>query len=189
MNKNYPVENMMNKNNSSNSNINTQRILIVVVIVLALAVSACSRITGNNQDTGRLPENQEESGVELGLNEIYDRVRNGARLILAYDAQSNSFQGTVENTTEKILKQVRVEIHISNGVELGPTTPMDLHPGESINVNLTATTDGFDGWTAHPEVGESTNGEHGSDSGEHGGEGEGEHGEESESEHEGGGSN
>ena len=116
----------------------------------------------------------EESGTELALNESYDEVRNGARLILAYDAQSNSFNGTVENTTDKTLKRVRVEVHLSNGKELGPTTPADLDPGERRDVKLRATNKDFDGWTAHPEVGI---GEHGN------GEAHGEHDREGRSEH------
>jgi hypothetical protein len=116
----------------------------------------------------------EESGTELALNDTYDKVRNGARLTLAYDAQSNSFNGTVENTTDKTLKQVRVEVHLSNGKELGPTTPVDLDPGQRRDVKLKATNRDFDGWTAHPEVGI---GEHGS------GEGHGEHDREGRSEH------
>ncbi len=119
-------------------------------------------------------EEGEESGTELALNERYDEVRNGARLTLAYDAQSNSFNGTVENTTGETLNRVRVEVHLSNGKELGPTTPADLGPGETRDVTLTATNEDFDGWTAHPEVG----------SGEHGnGEGHGEHDREGRSEH------
>ena len=111
-------------------------------------------------------EEGEESGTELALTERYDKVRNGARLILAYDGPSNSFSGTVENTTNKTLKRVRVEVHLSNGKELGPTTPADLGPGEKRDVKLTATSKNFSGWTAHPEVG----------SGEHGnGEKDGEH--------------
>ena len=167
----------------------SQILLIVIVILLSLAISACSSIVSNIQDAYSGSENQEESGVELGLDEVYDRVRNGARLILDYDIQTNSFRGTVENTTEEILKQVRVEVHLSNGGELGSTTPTDLNPGETINVSLTATTDGFDAWTAHPEVGGAGSGEHGH--GEEGVEhdGEGEHDGESDSEHEGGGSN
>ncbi len=124
---------------------------------------------------GHRGEEGEESGTELALNETYDEVRSGARLILAYDAQSNSFNGTVENTTDKTLKRVRVEVHLSNGKELGPTTPADLGPGEKRDVTLTATDEDFDGWTAHPEVG---SGEHGS------GEGHGEHDREGPSEHE-----
>jgi hypothetical protein len=154
-----------------------QAVLGFIIVVLALAISACSN-TVRNDNT-----HQEESGIELALDESYDQVRNGARLILAFDASSNTFKGHVENTTDGILKKVRVEVHLSNGVELGPTTPSDLDPGESMPVTLTTTSDDFDGWTAHPEVGESSNGEH---SGESESESEGEHDrEEGGSEHDG----
>ncbi|MCK4724602.1 MAG: hypothetical protein KAT29_02315 [Anaerolineales bacterium] len=153
-----------------------QFILIAILIVLAAVISACSSDT----EAG---ENQEESGTELALSERYDQVRNGARLILSYNAQSNSFNGTVENTTDNILKGVRVEVHLSNGVELGPTIPTDLNPGEIMDITLKATSRGFDGWTAHPEVGEGGGGEHGR------GEGEGGHGGEGGSGDNGGGSN
>ncbi len=122
---------------------------------------------------GEHGEEGEESGTELALNESYDHVRNGARLILAYDAETNSFTGTVANTTNETLKRVRVEVHLSNGRELGPTIPADLAPGEKREVQLKATSNNFEGWTAHPEVGE----------GEHGGrEREGEHDREGRSE-------
>lgn len=113
----------------------------------------------------------EESGVSLALDETYDVIRKGARLILRYDDQSNAFVGTVQNTTESVLFAVRVEVHLSNGTELGPTTPVDLAPGETTEVSLAATEESFIGWTPHAEVGE---GEHGS--GGEGGEGGGEHG-------------
>ena len=151
--------------------------LVAIIVVLALVVNGCSRDAGavENHDSGNLTggrgehdrdehgregegehddgEGGEESGTELGLNQTYDEVRKGARLILAYDAQSNSFVGTVENTADKPLKQVRVEVHLSNGKELGPTTPADLAPGQKRDVKLAATTTGFDRWTAHAEVG------------------------------------
>ena len=127
------------------------RTLAVIGVMLAAVISGCS--SDDNYD-----ESGEESSIELALNESYDQVRNGARLIMAYDAQSNSFKGTVENTTDKTLKQVRVEVHLSNGTELGPTTPVDLEPGAKNEVELTATSKNFDRWTAHPEV---ERGEHG----------------------------
>jgi len=98
-------------------------------------------------------EEGEESGTEYGLNETFDEVRYGARLILTYDAETNSFVGTVENTTEETLSRVRVEVHLSIGVELGPTNTVDLAPGEKRDVKLTAKSRGFDKWSAHPEVG------------------------------------
>ena len=145
-------------------------VLAAIVLVLAISIiNGCSRMT--EQHTA---EEGEESGTELALNETYDKVRNGARLILAYNAQSNSFEGTVENTTAETLKRVRVEVHLSNGKELGPTPAADLAPGEKRDVQLIATSTDFDGWTAHPEVGE---GEHGSGGGggEHDAEGDSEH--------------
>ncbi len=108
-------------------------------------------------------EGTEGGGADsLALDETYDAVRSGARLILKYDAPSNSFKGTVENTTSGVLGRVRIEVHLSNGAELGPTTPTDMAPGEVATVNLPATQASFTGWTAHAEVGA---GEEGSESG------------------------
>ena len=116
----------------------------------------------------------EESGTELSLNAIYNETRNGARLVLSYDQENNAFRGAVVNTTDKTLERVRVEVHLSNGRELGPTAPADLAPGEKRDVTLVATSKDFDGWSAHPEVGSGEHG-HGEGQGEHGsGEGSGE---------------
>lgn len=106
-----------------------------------------------SESSGEHGEEGEESGIQYGLNDTYDETRYGARLILTYDAESNSFVGTVENTTEDILNRVRVEVHLSNGIELGPTNTADLTPGEKRAVKLTAISKGFDKWSAHPEVG------------------------------------
>ena len=129
---------------------------------------------------------KEGSGVKaLALDETLEMTRNGARLVLGYDAASNSFEGTVENTTSGVLDRVRVEVHLSNGTELGPTNPTDLAPGEALTINLLATEESFTGWTAHAEIGSGgvPGGEHGSgegSGGEHssGSESGGEHGEE-----------
>ena len=111
-----------------------------------------------------------KSGTQFARDEAYDEVRAGARLILSYDSAANAFTGTVENTTEATLSRVRVEVHLSNGTELGPTTPVDLAPGQAVDVTLEATKEPFTSWSAHPEVGgDSESGEHSGDSesGEH----------------------
>ena len=59
----------------------------------------------------------------------------------------------MENTTGETLRRVRVEIHLSNGAELGPTTPLDLAPGQMAEITLPATKQRFETWSAHPEVG------------------------------------
>ncbi len=122
-------------------------------------------------------EGTEGSGADsLALDETFDAVRSGARLILKYDAPSNSFKGTVENTTNGVLDRVRIEVHLSNGMELGSTTPTDMASGEVVAINLPATQASFTGWTAHAEVG--AGGEGSESGGEHGSGGEqgGEHG-------------
>ena len=111
-------------------------------------------------------EGTEGSGADsLALDETFDAVRSGARLILKYDAPSNSFKGTVENTINGVLDRVRIEVHLSNGTELGPTTPTDMAPGEVVTINLPATQASFTGWTAHAEIG--TGGEGSESGGEH----------------------
>ena len=147
--------------------INMQTITIITFIVLALISGInCASSTdeedgehGVNGETGHLPGHEEgggegeESGQQFAKDEAYDHVRNGARLILAYDAKTNAFVGTVENTTNQTLSKVRVEVHLSNGVELGPTTPTDLAPGQKIDIELSSAGQDFNTWGAHPEVG------------------------------------
>ena len=117
---------------------------------------------------------EEGSASMLAPNETFDAVRGGARLILNYDATGNAFTGTVENTTGNALSNVRIEVHLSNGTELGPTSPVDMAPGQVIDVNLPSTQASFTGWVAHAEVG---GGEGSGSGGEHGGgQGGGEHG-------------
>lgn len=111
----------------------------------------------------------EEDGTQFGKADLYDDIKNGAHLVLSYNAANNSFTGTVENLTQEVIKKVRIEVHLSNGIELGPTTPKDLKPGEKILVELNATEKAFETWSTHAEVG---SGEHGNE------EGDGEHGEE-----------
>lgn len=150
--------------------------------------SSAARESGGNPQTDA---GAEESGQRFGLTDTYDQVRAGARLTLSYDAAAQAFTGTVVNTTDAILPQVRVEVHLSNGVELGPTPPVDLMPGQSLPVNLPAGNQPFARWGAHPEVGGGNaegGGEHSgvSESGEHSG-GSGGHGGSESREYRGGG--
>ena len=140
--------------------LNISIILMFALIFVALAVvsNSCSSDTETAENQSEHVagsediEGNEESGDLLTLSDTYDTIRKGARLIMSYDVQSNAFVGTVENTTTSVLRQVRVEVHLSNGLELGPTTPVDLAPGEEIDVTLPATSQAFDGWTPHAEV-------------------------------------
>lgn len=155
---------------------------VVLYVIGIISFVGCDEVTNEVMDSGGEASHGEgggegeESGTQYLKSETYDEIRNGARLILNYDANMSAFVGTVENTTNQTLSQVRVEVHLSNGTELGPTTPQDLAPGEKMDVTLDATGENFSTWGAHPEVGSGSggeNGEQGEGAGEHGGQGEG----------------
>ena len=97
----------------------------------------------------------EEAGLRLAIDGTHDEVRKGVRLILSFDNESSSFIGTLENVTEKTISRVRIEVHLSNGTELGPTIPIDLAPGKKVDVGLSAEGQSFEWWKAHAEVGAS----------------------------------
>ncbi len=115
----------------------------------------------------------EESGDEFSKTEKYDKVRKGARLILAYDAEKNAFVGTVTNVTKRKLSKVRVEVHLSNGKELGPTKRKSLRPGQTRKIKIKGSKRAFEKWSAHAEVGSNEHDNEGDRHKEGEGEGEG----------------
>ena len=150
-------------------------------LILIAGITGCSNDEENpsTENPVAAGTSDEESSTRYGLTDTYDNVRNGARLIISYDAATDAFTGNVTNTTNAILTQVRVEVHLYDGTvtvdELGPTPNVDLAPGESHAVTLSVGGQSFTEWVAHPEVGPSSSGG-GEGGGEHGGEGGGEHG-------------
>ena len=98
-------------------------------------------------------EGDEESAVQFTKANTYDAIRKGARLTLRFDPSANVFVGNVTNTTNQPLRRVRVEVHLSNGTELGPTTPRDLPAGNTMPIKLDALGEAFNTWSAHAEVG------------------------------------
>ncbi len=119
--------------------------------------SESSYVEGEHSEGAEHDESAEggesaESGVYIGRGNTWDVTRRGARLVLTFDPSSDAFQGTVENTTESTLCAVRVEVHLSTGTELGPTSRTDVPAGQTIKVELSTDGEVFDSWTAHPEM-------------------------------------
>jgi hypothetical protein len=124
-------------------------------------VSPCEAVACSEHSDGE----GEESGQQFAKDERCDEVRKGSRLLLSYDKEAGAFTGTVENVSSELLDRVRVEVHLSNGTELGPTTQVDLAPGEKRALELKANGEEFESWSTHAEVGNSEHG-HG-EAGEH----------------------
>ena len=80
-------------------------------------------------------------------------LRDGAQMTLSYDLLANAFTGTVENTTPAALRGVTVEVHLSNGITLGPTDPFDLAPSQVVDISIAAGVWHFTRWSAYLEVG------------------------------------
>lgn len=117
-------------------------------------------------------EEGEEDGTQLAKEETYEGVRRGVQMTLAYDAEEDAFIGEVKNITNEVIPQVRVEVHLSNKVELGPTPRADLAPGESRKIVLPVEGNSFKTWSTHAESGnEEGHGGEGEGKGEHGGDG------------------
>ena len=137
---------------------------IAFTLILIIGITGCSSDEENSMTANPVAAgaSDEESSVRYGLTDTYDNVRNGARLVISYDAATDAFTGTVTNTTGAILTQVRVEVHLYNGTvtvdELGPTPNVDLKPDESHSITLPAMGHSFTEWVAHPEVGPSSGG-------------------------------
>ena len=106
---------------------------------------------GEHDEGGEHGEEGEESGEYIGRGESWDATRRGMQLTLSYDEARDAFVGTVENTTEATICAVRVEVHLADGPELGPTERQDVGAGESVSVELPAEGESFERWTAHPE--------------------------------------
>lgn len=137
---------------------------IAFTLILIAGIAGCSSDEENSMTANPVAAgaSDEESSVRYGLADTYDNVRNGARLVISYNAATDAFTGTVTNTTGAILTQVRVEVHLYDGAvtvdELGPTPNVDLQPGESHSVTLPVRSQSFTEWVAHPEVGPSSGG-------------------------------
>ena len=116
-------------------------------LILVLLLAAC----GGENPVG--PSEVGESGTQYGISDTARESRSGIDLVMSYDQARQRFNGTVTNTTGATVADVRVEIHLDNGVELGPTPRVDLAAGEMRSVSLDARGQRFSRWSVHVEIG------------------------------------
>ena len=118
----------------------------VAILVLVATLAAC---TEGLTEAG-------ESGTRWNPNETATDTRSGVNLVISYNSSSQRFSGTVTNTTGSTVTDVRVEIHLSNGTELGPTPRVELKAQEGRPVTLDASGQNFDWYSVHVEIGSSS---------------------------------
>ena len=127
--------------------------ILLWTLGLVLALVGC----GSGPESGYYSYSALGEGAEptpdLALIDTLHYHQAGAQMVLSYDWATAAFTGTVENTTKATLRRVRVEVHLSNETRLGPTTPVDLAPGQVVAITIPATLHPFTLWSAYPEVG------------------------------------
>ena len=154
-----------------------KRLVTVLGALVATITIASVAVIADTGESGREGAG-EEGGMRIAPDQLFIQERKGSLLILGYVPDARAFVGVVGNISDVTLQQVRVEVHLFNrNNELGPTTPVDLVPGQWIPVWLPDEGSRFTEWVPHAEVGPPSGsgseggGEHGA-----GGNGRGEHG-------------
>ncbi|MYC14508.1 MAG: hypothetical protein F4Y39_12340 [Gemmatimonadetes bacterium] len=122
--------------------------LYALACVFTLVFMACA---GSPTESGE----EGESGIQYGLADEAKEARSGVELVMRYDSQQEMFTGTLTNTTSATVSNVRVEIHLSNRVELGPTSRVNMTAGQVSPVTLEANGQNFNWWSVHVEIGSS----------------------------------
>ena len=134
---------------------------IAVIAVAAMGAIGCNSPTAPTGEAGEAhgPEGlggeSGESGTQFALTDTAMETRNGVDLVVNYDSAREVFTGTVSNTTAATVTQVRVEVHLSNGMELGPTPRTDVAAGQTISIELDARGQTFSWFSVHVEIGSS----------------------------------
>ena len=99
-------------------------------------------------------EGGEETSPSTPISQPVSGTFNNLDYRVAYDRATNSFMATVTNNTSQMVCASRLEIHMGaqgQVIELGPTIGVDLRPGESIDVVLSADPVVPDTYSIHPE--------------------------------------
>ncbi|MXX62683.1 MAG: hypothetical protein F4112_03755 [Holophagales bacterium] len=145
-----------------------KKILMPVFLILALA--ACDNFRsptegGEGAEGSGHSESGEggeggggepgESGTRYNVGDTAHESRQGVDLVMSHYGPGDRFEGTVMNTTGSPISNVRVEIHLSNGTELGPTPNVTLGAGAMQEVVLDAAGESFAWWSVHVEIGSS----------------------------------
>ena len=100
-------------------------------------------------------ESGEEANPSIPINVPYAGVNAGQTFDFRYEADTGLFRGTVENTSAGLVCASRTEIHLGTPmgvVELGPTIPEDLEPGDVLYVVMYQDGPEPDTYILHPEA-------------------------------------
>ena len=145
--------------------------MTALAVVLVMSLPGCG-------DGPTVPEEQSEPESGTGVRDrahVRDRIRNGERARGVGHSVRVVADGAAEpkwcqsghwlrrcgaefhrhgDQHDAVVSLVRVEVHLSNGIELGPTPSLNLTPAQTSPVALSADGQQFTTWSVHVEIGE-----------------------------------
>ena len=74
-------------------------IVLTLILSSVLLSTSCTKESVGGAPVGTSDEEDQETGMVWGINDLAEEIVSGIRLILIYDAPSGSFKGFIENTT------------------------------------------------------------------------------------------
>ena len=97
----------------------------------------------------------EEDAPTIPIGEVASSTFGSSEYSFMFDMADMAFRGTVTNPTNGFICESRTEIHMGIGstevVELGPTIRVNLSPGETVHVVMSAPDYMPDAYAVHPE--------------------------------------
>ena len=128
----------------------------VIGCASAVLVTAAAHVwLPASEDRERLREclGPGELRAQHGLTDTAWETRGGINLVLCYDEGIEVFTGTLTNTMGVGVPSVEFRVHLSNGIELGPSSGASLAPGQVLAVMLNARGQRFTAWSVRLGVG------------------------------------
>ena len=119
---------------------------------------------GEGGSEGGGGESGDESSPPTPITHTSTGMANGQDYVFSFNETRDVFEGTVTPTSAKVCGS-KTEIHVCtdfdmmsmmcNGsvIELGPTIPVDLQPGDIVNVVMYIDAPTFETYSLHPEAG------------------------------------
>ncbi len=96
-------------------------------------------LNGRANDKGTSESREVDSLPSVPLDQSLRGTLGDQNYSFAYDFESKTFRGTVVNPTDEVICGSRTVIHLGiddDMLELGPSIPVDLSPGEKINIEM-----------------------------------------------------
>jgi len=103
-------------------------LLVILFLLSMVAFISCNNAGSNvDKDVEAEPEQVlDEAKVPLLANDVFVDTINGVRVVMEYKADNKYFKGSLENVTEVPISGVKVNIYLSNGLELNKSLATEL---------------------------------------------------------------